>query len=139
MINKCENAGIKNLIDPSAFIEYANNMGDICNNIDHCSPKRKSSILIVFDDLTVDIKRFQAIIKELFISCRKLNISLIFIRQCYFIVPKEVILNLTHYLIMKIHNKRKLQQVTINHSANIVYKYFYKYLQKLYKRTFFYY
>ena len=101
--------------------------------------KERVQFLIVFDDLTVDIKRFQAIIKELFISCRKLNISLIFIRQCYFIVPKEVILNLTHYLIMKIHNKRKLQQVTINHSANIDYKYFYKYLQKLYKRTFFYY
>ena len=67
-------------------------------------------------------KRFQAIIKELFIRCRKLNISLAFTPQSYFSVPKEVILNSTHYLIMKIHNKRELQQITINHSADIDYK-----------------
>ena len=57
--------------------------------------------------------RFQAIIKELFIRCRKLNISLAFITQSYFSVPKEVKLNSIHYLIMKIHNKRKLQQIAI--------------------------
>ena len=57
--------------------------------------------------------RFQAIIKELFIRCRKLNISLAFITQSYFSVPKEVKLNSIHYLIMKIHNKRELQQIAI--------------------------
>ena len=51
-------------------------------------------------------KKFQAIIKELFIRCRKLNISLIFITQSYFSVPKDVRLNLKQYLIMKINNKR---------------------------------
>ena len=60
-------------------------------------------------------KRFQAIIKELFVRCRKLNISLVFITQPYFSVPKEVRLNSTHYLIMKIHNRRELQQTAINH------------------------
>ena len=50
--------------------------------------------------------KFQAIVKELFISCRKLNVSLAFITQCSFSVPKEVRLNFTHYLIMKIHNKK---------------------------------
>ena len=50
-------------------------------------------------------RRFQAVIKELFSRCRKLNISLVFIRQSYFSVPKEVRLNSTHYLIMEIHNK----------------------------------
>ena len=50
-------------------------------------------------------KKFQAIIKELFIRCRKLNISLVFITQSFFSFPKEVRLNFTHYLIMKIHNK----------------------------------
>ena len=64
-------------------------------------------------------KRFQAIIKELIIRCRKLNISFVFITQSYFSVPKEVRLNATHYLIMKIHNKRELQQIAINHSADI--------------------
>ena len=67
-------------------------------------------------------KKFQAVIKELFIRCRKLNISLVFITQSYFSVPKEVRLNSTHYLIMKIHNRRKLQNIATNHSANIDYK-----------------
>ena len=71
-------------------------------------------------------KRFQAIIKELFIRCRTLNISLVFITQSYFSVPNEVRLNLTHYLIMKIHNKRELQQIAINRSADIDYKEFLK-------------
>ena len=83
--------------------------------------KRKSKILIVFDNM-----RFQAIIKELFIRCRKLNISLVFITQSYFSVPKEIRLNSTHYLTMKIHNKRELQQITINHSADIDYEHIMK-------------
>ena len=59
--------------------------------------------------MIVDImigKKFQAIIKELFIRCRKLNTSLVFITQSYFFVPKDVRLNLTLYLIMKINNKK---------------------------------
>ena len=67
-------------------------------------------------------KKFQAIIKELFIRCRKLNISLVFITQSYFSVPKDVRLNSTHYLIMKINNRKELQNVTIDHSADIDYK-----------------
>ena len=61
-------------------------------------------------------QKFQTIMKELFIRCRKLNISLIFITQSYFSVPKEVRLNSTYYLIMKIHNKRELQQSAISFS-----------------------
>ena len=67
-------------------------------------------------------KKFQAIIKELLIRCRKLNISLIFITQSYFIVPKDMKLNSTHYLIMKINNRKELQNIAINHSADIDYK-----------------
>ena len=70
-------------------------------------------------------KKFQAIIKELFIRCRKLNISLVFITQSYFSVPKDVRLNSTHYLIMKI-NKKELQNIAINHSVDIDYKDFIK-------------
>ena len=71
-------------------------------------------------------KRFQAILKELFISCRKLNISLVFITQSYFPVPKDVRLNSTHYLMMKINNKRELQNAAIHHSANVDYQDFIK-------------
>ena len=78
-------------------------MDDVYQNIDDYNPSRKRKILIVFDDMIADImsnKKFQAIIKELFIRCRKLNISLVFITQSYFCVPKDVRLNSTHYLIM---------------------------------------
>ena len=71
-------------------------------------------------------KKFQSLIKELFIRCRKINISLVFITQSYFSVPKDVRLNSTHYLIMKINNKRELQNIAINHSADIDYKDFMK-------------
>ena len=71
-------------------------------------------------------KKFQAMIKELFIRCRKLNISLVFITQSYFNVPKKVRLKSTHYLIMKIRNRRELQNVVTNHSADIDYKEFLK-------------
>ena len=66
--------------------------------------------------------RFQHRIKELFIRCRKLNISLVFINQSYFSVPKDVRLNSTHYLIMKINNKRELQNIAINHFMKIYRK-----------------
>ena len=66
-------------------------------------------------------KKFQSIIKELFIRFRKLNILLFFITQSYFFVPKNVRLNSTHYLIMKINNKSELQNTAINHSADIDY------------------
>ena len=58
-------------------------------------------------------KKFQAIIKELFIRCRKQNISLVFITQSYFSVPKDVRLNSTHYLIMKTNNERELQNLQL--------------------------
>ena len=100
-------------------------MDCVYENIDDYNPSRKRKKLIVFDDMIADIMtstRFQAIIKELFIRRRKLNISLVFITQSYFSVPKDVRLNSTHYLIMKINNKRELQNIAINYSADIVYK-----------------
>ena len=81
-------------------------------------------------------KKFQAIIKELFIRCWKLNISLVFITQSYFSVPKDVRLNSTHYLIMKINNKRELQNIAINHSANIDYQDFMKIYRECTKEPF---
>ena len=63
--------------------------------------------------------KFQAIIEEPFIRCRKLNTSLVFITQSYLSVPKDVRLNSTHYLITKINSKKELQNIAINHSVNI--------------------
>ena len=100
LIKNRENAGIKHVNDPKAFIECSNTMNDIYENIDDYNPNRKRKILIVFDDMIADImtnKKFQSLIKELFIRCRKLNISLVFITQSYFSVPKDVRLNSTHY------------------------------------------
>ena len=73
--------------------------------------QQEKKSLVLFDDMIADImtnNKFQVIIKELFIRSRKLNISLVIITQSYFSVPKEVRLNSTLYLIMKIHNKREL-------------------------------
>ena len=84
---------------------------------------------IVFDDMIADImtnKRIQAIIKELFIRCRKLNISLVFITQSYFSVSKDVRLNLSHYLAMKINNRIEFKNSAFNHSADIDYNDFMK-------------
>ena len=129
LINNRENAGIKHLKDSKAFIDCSNTMDDVYENIDDYNLNRKRKVLIVFDDMIADImanKKFQLKIKELFIRCRKINISLVFITQSYFSVPKDVRLNSTHYLIMKINNKRELQNIAINHSADIDYKDFIK-------------
>ena len=75
-------------------------------------------------------KKFQVIIKELFIRCRKLNVSLVFIPQSYFSVSKYVRLNSTHYLIMKINNRKELQNIAVNHSADIDYNDFVRIYRK---------
>ena len=59
--------------------------------------------------------------QELFLTCRKLNISLWFLTQSYFSVPKYVRLNCTHHVIFKLNNKRELKNIAINHSADINY------------------
>ena len=108
-IKKCENAGIKYLNKPNAFIECSNTVNGAYNNIDNYNPKSQRKLLIVFADMIADIKankKFEAIIKDLFIRCRKLNISLVFITQSYLSVPKVVRLNSTHYLIMKINHQK---------------------------------
>ena len=71
-------------------------------------------------------KKAQQILKELFIRCRKLDISLCFLTQSYFSVPKNVRINCTHYIIFKLNNKRELQNIAINHVADIDYKDFVK-------------
>ena len=91
LIKKHEDAGIKHVNNPYAFIECSNTMDDVYENIDDYNSIRKRKKLIVLDHMIADImknKKFPATIKELFIKCRKLNISLVFITQSYFSVPK---------------------------------------------------
>ena len=122
LINKREGVGINHFKDLKAFIEYSNDMGNIYKNINHYNPDKEHKILIVFDDMIADMiqnKKLNSIVTELFIRGRKLNISLVFITQSYFKVPKDVRLNTSHFFIAKIPNKRELQQIAINHSSDI--------------------
>ena len=119
LIKKRESIGLKHFIDPKAFIEYSN---DVYGSINDYNPDKENKILIVFDDMIADMidnKKLNSIITELFIRSRKQNISLVFITQSYFKVPKDVRLNTTHFFIMKIPNKRELQQIATNHSSDI--------------------
>ena len=93
-------------------------MQDVYKNIDECNIDKECKILIVFVDMIADMinnKKIKLIVTKLFIRGRKLSISLVFITQSYFKVPKDVRLNTTHFFIMKIPNKREFQQITRNH------------------------
>ena len=122
LIKKRDDVGINHVNNPNAFIECSNTIDDVYESIHDYNSSRRRTILILFNDMIADTmknKQFQAIIKKLFIRCRKLNNSLVFITQSYFSVPKDVRLNSTHYLIMKINTKRELRNIAINHSADI--------------------
>ena len=106
-------------------MEYSNDMQDVYKNIKDYNPIRKRKILIVFDDMIADMinnNKLNPIITELFIRGRKLNISIVFITQSYFKVPKDVRLNFTIFFKMKIPNKREFQQIALNHSSDIDFK-----------------
>ena len=97
-------------------------MHDVYKNINYYNPDKENKILIVFDDMIADMihnKKLNSIVTELFIRGRKLNISLVFITQSYFKVPKDVRLNTSHFFITKIWNKRELQQIAISHLSDI--------------------
>ena len=116
LINKREEVGLDHFNDPKTFIEYSNDMRDVYKNIEDYNLGKERKILIVFDDMIADMinnKKLNPIVTELFIRGRKLNISIEFITQSYFKVPKDVRLNSTHFFIMKILNKRELQQIAI--------------------------
>ena len=116
---------LKDLNNKNAFIEYSNNMVDIYENIEDYNKNRKRKVLIAFNDMISHVmsdKKAQQVLKDLFIRCRKLSISLCFLTQSYFSVPKDVRLNCTHYIIFKLNNKRELKNIAINHSADIDYK-----------------
>ena len=122
LINKGESTGLKHLNDPKSFIDYSNDMQDVYKNIDEYNAEKERKLLIVFDDMIaymINNKKLNSIVTELFIRERKINISLVFITQSFFKVPKDVRLNSTHFFILKSLNKRELQQIALNHASDI--------------------
>ena len=108
LINKREKVGLDHFKDP----KYSNDMQDIYKNIENYNPGQKRKILIVFDDMIADMinnKKLNPVVTELFTRGR---------------------LNSTHSFIMKIPNKRELQQIALNHSSDIDFKDF----KKIYKK-----
>ena len=70
----------------------------------------------------INNKKLNPVVTKLFIRVRKLNISIVFITQSYFKVPKDFRLNSTHFFIMKITNKQELHQIALNHSSDVDFK-----------------
>ena len=114
LMNKGESIGLKHFNDPKAFIEYSNDIHDVYKNINDYNPGKENKILNVFDDMIADMinnGKLNSVVTELFISGRKLNISLVFITQSYFKVSKDVRLNTTHFSIMKIPEKENFSKL----------------------------
>ena len=133
LINKREKVGLNHFNDPKAFMEYSNDMQDVYKNTEDYNPIKKRKVLIIFADMIADMINSNKLnpVAELFIRGRKRNISIVFITQSYFKVPKDVRLNSTHFLIMKIPNKRELQQIALNHSSDIDFKDFMNIYKKI--------
>ena len=115
-------------------------MQDVYKNIDEYNVDKECKILIVFDDMIADMinnKKLNSIVTDLFIRGRKLNIFLFFMTQLYFKVTNNFRLNSTHLFIMKIPNKRELQQIALNHSSDINSKDFIKIYKKYTTKPYF--
>ena len=114
LMHKCEKVGLDHFNAPKAFIEYSSDMQNVYKNIKEYNPGKNRKVLIVFDDMIADMinnKKLNPIVTKLFIRGRKLNISIVFITQFYFKVPKDVRLNSAHFFIMKIPNKIELPKL----------------------------
>ena len=133
LINKGEKVGLDHFNNLKVFMKYSNDMQDVYKDIEDYNPGKKRKILMVFDDMIADMinnKKLNPVVTEFFIRGRKLNTSVLFITQSYFKVPKDIRLNSIHFFIMKIPNKRELQQIALNHSSDIDFKDF----MKIYKK-----
>ena len=94
------------------------------------------SFLVIRLLIRLMTKKLNPIVTELFIRGRKINISLVFITQSYFAVPKNIRLNFTHYFVMKIPKKRELQQVAFNHYSDIDFEDFVNLYKKCTSKSF---
>ena len=114
LINKRKKKiGIKKLKNPEAFIDYSQTIDDDHENLEDYNPTNKRKVLTMFDDMIVDMesnKKFNHIVTELSLRGQKLNISLVFISQSYFKLPKTVTLNVTHYCIIKFLTKNNFNK-----------------------------
>ena len=129
LINKREQAGIKNLDDPKAFIEYSDDMDDVLDDVNNYNKNRDKKVLIVFDDMIADIeynKKFKRIIKGLFYRARKINVLIVFITRSYFRALKDARLNSAHYILMETNNKKELKRIAEEKSGHLDYKDFLK-------------
>ena len=111
-------------------MEYSNDMQDVYKNVENYNANKTRKVLIVFDAVITDMKKFNSVMTEFIIRGRKIGLSLIFISQSYFKLPKDVRLNTKHFFIMKIPNKRQLQKIALNHSSDIDFKDFMKIFKK---------
>ena len=108
-------------------------MNDVLDDINDYNKNRDKKVLIIFDDMIADIMRseeFKAIVKELFIKCRKLNISIVFMTQSYIRTPKDARLNSTHYILLKIGNKKELKSIAEENSGHLDFLKIYDYCTK---------
>ena len=129
LINKREQAGIKNLDDPKAFIEYSDDMDDVLDDVNNYNKNRDKKVLIVFDDMIADIeynKKFKRIIKGLFYRARKINVLIVFITRSYFRALKNARLNSAHCILMETNNKKELKRIAEEKSGHLDYKDFLK-------------
>ena len=113
LINKREGAGIKHFNDSEAFIEYSNNMMIFIKICKKAIQIKKRKILIIFDGMSADMlnnKKLNPIVTDIFIRGRKIKISVVITTQSYFVVLKNIRLNLTHHFIMENPNKRELNK-----------------------------
>ena len=112
----------KHFADSKAFTEYSNDMDDIYTNVKEHNPNKKRKILIVFNDMIADIlsnKKLNPVVTELFIRGRKPSISFFLLHNLILLFQKNIKLKSTCYFIMKIPNKRELQQIECKHSSDI--------------------
>ena len=104
-------------------------MDDVLDDINNYNKNRGKKVLIVFGDMIADIeynKNFKRIIKELFYRPRKINVSIVFIMQSYFRVLKDARLNSTHYILIKMNNKKELKRIAEEKSGHLDHKDFLK-------------
>ena len=104
-------------------------MNDVLDDSNNYNKNRDKKVLIVFDDMIPDIEynnNFKRIIKELFYRARKINVSIVFMTQSYFRALKDAALNSTHYILMKIANKKELKTIAEEKSGHLDYKSFLK-------------
>ena len=111
---------LKSFNNSKAFTEYSNDSDVIRKNIEDYNSIKKCKVLMVFDMITdiLSNENLSPIATELFISAKRLNIALVFIKQSYFAVPKNIRLISTLYFVMKYPNKSELQLQNFKHSSD---------------------